>query len=74
MLATNFVRLRRTSEVSERLNRPKSLWALLAWGSSVSLAMHCVSSLNVSYFGQIWQYFSYFLATVPALASFKRPK
>jgi hypothetical protein len=46
----------------------------LAWGSSVSLAVHRVSFISVGYFGQIWQFFSYFLATVPALASVKRPK
>jgi hypothetical protein len=74
MLAMGFVWLRRTREMSERLNGPKSLWALLAWGSSVSLAAHCVSFISVAYFGQIWQFFFYFLATIPALARFRRPR
>jgi hypothetical protein len=74
MLAMTFVQLRRTRELFERLDGPKSIWALLAWGSSVSLTAHCASFMSVSYFGQFFQFFFVFLATVPALARFSRPK
>jgi hypothetical protein len=50
------------------------LWALLAWGSSVSLAAHCVSFISVSYFGQMQNFFFFFVAMIPALAKFKRSK
>ena len=74
MLAATFVQLRRTRELFERMDGPKSIWALLAWGSSVSLTAHCASFISVSYFGQFFQFFFVFLATVPALARFKRAK
>jgi hypothetical protein len=72
LLATAFSWLRRTRILIERFEGPKSLWALLVWGFSVSLAAHCVSFVSVSYFGQMEQFFFLFLALVPALARFKR--
>lgn len=74
LLRICFVQLRLSRNVSERLEGPKSLWALLAWGSSVSLAVHCVSFISVSYFGQIFQFFVFFVAAIPALAKFKRSR
>jgi hypothetical protein len=74
VLRISFVQLRLARNVFERLEGPKSPWALLAWGSSVSLAVHCVSFISVSYFGQMVQFFVFFLATVPAFARFRRPK
>jgi hypothetical protein len=72
VLRTSFVQLRRARLVFERQEGPKSLSALLAWGSSVSLAVHCVSFISVSYFGQMVQFFVFFVATVPAIARFSR--
>jgi hypothetical protein len=74
MLRISFVQLRLARNLFERLEGPKSLWALLAWGSSVSLAVHCVSFVSVAYFGQMVQFFVFFVATVPAYAEFRRPK
>jgi hypothetical protein len=74
LLRVSFVRLRLSREVSERLEGTKSLWALLAWGSSVSLAAHCTSFISVAYFGQMLPFFFLFVATVPAFASFRRPR
>jgi hypothetical protein len=74
VLRVSFVQLRLARNVFERLEGPKSPWALLAWGSSVSLAAHCVSFISVSYFGQMVQFFVFFIATVPAFARFRRPK
>jgi hypothetical protein len=34
----------------------------------VSLAVNCVSFISVSYFGQMFQFFIFFVATVPAFA------
>ena len=74
VLRTSFVQLRRTRNVFEHLEGPTSLWALLAWGCSVSLAAHCVSFISISYFGQMQIFFFFFIATIPGLAKFKRPK
>ena len=74
VLRTSFVQLRRARLVFERREGPKSLSALLAWGSSVSLTVHCVSFISVSYFGQMVQFFVFFVATVPAIAQFSRRK
>lgn len=74
VLATGFRQLRLARHACERLYGAKSLWALLAWGSSVSLAVHCVSFLSVSYFGQMLQFFFFFLATVPAMSRARHPK
>ena len=74
MLAVAFVGLRQARKLLEGLSGPKSLPALLAWGSSVSLAAHCVSFISVSYFGQILQFFFFFLATLPALGRVGRPQ
>jgi len=74
VLGVSFVQLRHARNFFERLNGPKSLWALLAWGSSVSLAVHCVSFISVSYFGQMFPFFAFFVGTVPALARFRRPR
>jgi hypothetical protein len=72
MLAVAFSQLRRTRILTERLEGPKSLWALLAWGFSVSLVSHCVSFVSVSYFGQMEQFFFLFLALIAPLSRFKR--
>jgi hypothetical protein len=72
VLRISFVQLRLARRVFEHLEGPKSPWALLAWGSSVSLAVHCVSFISVSYFGQMAQFLVFFVATVPAFARFKR--
>jgi hypothetical protein len=72
LLGAAFSRLRRTRMLVEPLEGPTSLWALLIWGFSVSLAAHCVSFISVSYFGQMEQFFFLFLALVPALSRFKR--
>jgi hypothetical protein len=69
VLITSFVQLRRARRQIERLRGPRSLFALLSWGTSVSLAAHCVSFVSVSYFGQILPFFACFIATVPALAT-----
>ncbi len=74
VLATGFRQLRLARQACERLYGAKSLWALLAWGSSVSLAVHCVSFLSISYFGQMVQFFLFFLATVPAMSRARHPK
>jgi len=74
MLRVGFVQLRLARETFERLEGPKSPWALLAWGSSVSLAVHCVSFISVAYFDQTFQFLLFFFATVPAFARFRRPK
>lgn len=72
MLAVAFSRLRRTRILTERFEGPKSFWALLAWGFSVSLVSHCVSFVSVSYFGQMEQFFFLFLALIAPLSRFKR--
>jgi hypothetical protein len=74
LLRFSFVQLRLARNAFERLEGSKSLGALLAWGSSVSLAVHCVSFISVSYFGQMVPFFVMFVATVPAFSRFKRPK
>jgi hypothetical protein len=74
ILRTCFVQLRVARGSYERRSGPKSLWALLAWGTSVSLSVHCVSFISVSYFGQMVQFFVIFIATVPAVAAIGRPK
>ena len=74
VLRTGFVELKLSRGLFERIEGPKSLWALLAWGSSVALAAHCVSFISVAYFGRMMQFFLFFVATVPALARFKRRK
>ena len=74
ILRTGFVELKASRGLFERLEGPKSMWALLAWGSSVSLAAHCVSFMSVAYFGRMLQFFLLFVATVPAFARFKRRK
>ena len=66
-----FVQLRVSRVALERGAGPTSLFALLAWGCSVSLSVHCVSFISVSYFGQMLQAFVFFLATVPALGRVK---
>jgi hypothetical protein len=74
VLRTSFVQLKRARIVFERFEGPKSIWAQLAWGCSVSLMVHCVSFVSVSYFGQILQFFFFFVGTVPAMAGYRRPK
>jgi hypothetical protein len=74
ILRTGFVQLKGARVVFERFEGPKSLWAQLAWGCSVSLMVHCVSFVSVSYFGQILQFFFFFVATVPAMSRYKRRK
>ena len=74
VLRTSFVQLRLSRIAAERLQGPRGLWALLAWGCSVSLAAHCVSFISVKYFGQMQILFFFFVATIPALTRFKRPK
>jgi hypothetical protein len=73
LLRTAFVRLRGTRQLVERGDGPKSLWAQLSWGFSVSLAVHCASFISVSYFGQMEQFFYLFLAMIPALSRTRRP-
>jgi len=68
LLHASFSKLRGTRMRFERIEGPKSLWPLLAWGFSVSLAVQCVSFLSVSYFGQMVPFFVMFLALIPALA------
>jgi hypothetical protein len=72
LLRMSFAQLRFARNAFERAQGPRSPWALLAWGSSVSLAVHCVSFISVSYFGQMLQLFLFFVATVPALARSRR--
>jgi hypothetical protein len=74
VLKISFVELKLARRLFERLEGPTSLWALVAWGSSVSLAAHCASFVSVAYFGRMPQFFVIFVATVPALARFRRPK
>jgi len=74
VLRTSFVQLRLSRIAAERLQGPRGLWALLTWGCSVSLAAHCVSFISVKYFGQMQILFFFFVATIPALTRFKRPK
>jgi hypothetical protein len=74
VLTTSFIQLRQAREAYERIEGPKSLRALLAWGTSVSLAVHCTSFMSVAYYGQILPFFAFFIATVPALARFRRPQ
>ena len=74
VLKTSFAQLRRARMAYERFEGPKSPWALLVWGTSVSLSVHCVSFISVAYFGQILQFFFFFIATIPALVTFKRPR
>ncbi len=70
LLSLCFSRLRLTRMLYERIGGPKSFWALLAWGFSVSLACHCVSFISVAYFGQMRPFFVFFLGSIPALAQF----
>lgn len=72
LLQASFSRLRRSREAAERLESPKSFWALFVWGFSVSLAAHCVSFISVSYFGQMQQFFFMFLAWIPAIGRVRR--
>ena len=74
VLRASFRQLRLARNAYERFEGPKSPWALLAWGCSVSLAVHCVSFISVAYFGQMLQFFFFFVATVPAFALIKPPK
>jgi len=74
LLSASFIQLRLARARSERWEGPKSPWALLAWGSSVSLTAHCVSFVSVSYFGQMFQLFVFFVATIPAFARLRRPR
>jgi hypothetical protein len=73
LLRTGFVALRNSRERWERIERSSGFWAHLSWGFSVSLAVHCVSFVSVSYFGQILQFFYLFLAMIPALSKARRP-
>ena len=74
ILRAAFMLLRRARIKFERIQGPQSPWGFIAWGCSVSLAVHCVSFVSVTYFGQFLQFFFFFLATTPALARVKRPK
>lgn len=74
VLRTSFVQLRLARLAFERAGGGATWLALLAWGCSVSLTVHCVSFISVSYFGQILQLFFFFVATIPAFANFKRPR
>ncbi len=74
LLRVAFVQLKVARKAYERFEGRNSLWPLIAWGSAVSLAAHCASFISVSYFGQLSQFFLFFVATVPAFARFKRPK
>ena len=68
LLHVSFTQLRSSRIRFERTDGLKSLWALLPWGFSVSLAVHCVSFMSVSYFGQMKVFFVMFLGLIPALA------
>ncbi len=72
VLRVSFVQLRLSRIAYERLGGPRSGRAQLAWGCSVSLAAHCVSFVSVSYFGQMYQFFVFFVAMVPAMSSFSQ--
>jgi hypothetical protein len=72
LLGYIFSRLRTTRILIEDNEGPNSLWAQLTWGFSVSLAVHCVSFVSVSYFGQMQQFFFMFLAMIPSLSRFRR--
>ena len=72
LLQSAFSRLRRGRGTIEHFEGPKSFWAQLTWGFSVSLAAHCVSFVSVSYFGQIRAFFFMFLALIPALSRSRR--
>jgi len=74
LLSVSFAQLRLARESLERVAGPKSLWVLFAWGYSVSLAVHCASFVSVSYFGQMFQFFVFFVASIPAFARVRRPK
>jgi len=71
LLSVCFSRLRLTRMLYERMRGPKSFWALLAWGFSVSLACHCVSFISISYFAQMRSFWVFFLGSIPALANFR---
>ena len=72
LLHSSFWQLRRTRQLVERAEGPKSPWGLLTWSFSVSLAAHCVSFISVTYFGQMEQFFFLFLAMIPSLSRFNR--
>jgi hypothetical protein len=72
LLHLGFSALRRTRLLFEHVEGPKSLWAMLAWGFSGSLAVHCVSFIGVSYFGQMKVFFVMFLGLIPALSKARR--
>lgn len=74
LLRASFLQLRLARTRFERRQGPRSFWALFGWGSSVSLAVHCVSFLSVAYFGQMFSIFVFFLATIPTYATFRRAK
>lgn len=74
LLRACFRQLQSARRAYERLYGPTSALALLTWGCSVSLAAHCVSFVSVTYFGQFLQFFFFFLATIPGLTRFERPK
>lgn len=74
LLRVAFVQLRDARVASERFEGPKSPWSRLAWGCSVSLAVHSVSFISVTYFGQFLQFFFFFVATVPAFTRFRRSR
>lgn len=64
--------LRRARMRVEAFERPTNLAVPLLWAYSVSLAMHCVSFVSVSYFGQMSQVFLGFLATIPGAGRARR--
>lgn len=74
ILRAAFVQLKHARVGFERFKGPRSPGALFAWGCSVSLAVHCVSFVSVSYFGQMLQLFLFFVASVPAVDGFRRPR
>ena len=74
VLRAAFALLRLARRAFERFEGPGNPWALLAWGCSVSLVVHCVSFISVTYFGQMLQFFFFFLGMVPAFARYRRPK
>jgi hypothetical protein len=73
LLSACFSQLRLTRMLYERIGGPKSFWAFLAWGFSVSLAVHCVSFISVSYFGPMRSFLVFFLGSIPAMAQVRPP-
>ena len=74
VLVQAFKQLRLARIGFERIEGAKSPWVLFAWGCSVSLAVHAISFISVTYFGQFLQFFFFFVATLPAFRHIKRPK